>query len=52
MLDLDHELKVADEFWDFIGGAGAYQDLLDIFEKIGIELRPEIDEYFAKYSHP
>ncbi|MDP3114851.1 MAG: TdeIII family type II restriction endonuclease, partial [Candidatus Cloacimonadaceae bacterium] len=30
MLDLEHELKVADDFWDFLGGEGAYQDLLDI----------------------
>lgn len=50
MLDLDNELKVANEFWDFIGGEGAYEDLLNIFERIGIELRPEIDEYFARYS--
>lgn len=50
MLDLQHELKVAEEFWDFLGGNGAYQDLLNIFERIGIELRPEIDEYFARYS--
>jgi type II restriction enzyme len=51
MLDLSNELKVANEFWDFIGGVGAYQDLLDIFERIGIELRQEIDDYFAKYNH-
>ena len=50
MLDLTNELKVADEFWDFIGGEGAYQDLLNIFERIGIELRPEIDGYFARYN--
>ncbi len=50
MLDLENELKVANEFWDFIGGEGAYQDLLNIFERIGIELRPEIDNYFRKYS--
>lgn len=49
MLDLDKELKVAAEFWDFLGGEGAYNDLLDCFERIGIELRPEIDAYFAKY---
>jgi len=47
---LETELKVADEFWDFIGGKGAYSDLLDVFEKIGIELRPEIDAYFARYN--
>jgi len=50
MLDLDNELKVAAEFWDFLGGQGAYLDLLDIFERIGIELRPEIDAYFARYN--
>jgi len=50
MIDLENELKVADEFWDFIGGKGAYINLLDIFERIGIELRSEIDEYFAKYN--
>src|SRR3990167_8323734 len=51
MLDLDKELKVAHEFWDFIGGKGAYQDLLDCFEKVGIELRPEIDKYFAEFRN-
>lgn len=50
MLDLENELKVAPEFWDFIGGEGAYQDLLNIFERIGIELRPEIDKYFKEYN--
>ena len=50
MLDLPNELKVAEEFWDFLGGAGAYNDLLDIFERVGIELRPEIDEYFHKFN--
>lgn len=50
MLDLKHELKVADEFWDFLGGEGTYQQLLDVFEKVGIELRGEIDDYFAKYQ--
>jgi hypothetical protein len=50
MLDLQNELKVAEEFWDFLGGLGTYQQLLDIFERVGIELRPEIDEYFARYN--
>jgi len=50
MLDLENELKVAEEFWDFLGGKDAYIELLDCFEKAGIELRPEIDEYFAKFN--
>ncbi len=50
MLDLERELKVADEFWDFLGGKGIYIELLDCFEKIGIELRTEIDKYFSKFK--
>jgi hypothetical protein len=50
MLDLENELKVASEFWDFLGGEGAYNDLLDIFERVGIELRPEIDDYFRRFT--
>ena len=47
---LDEELKVADEFWNFLGGDGAYTELLDCFEKAGIELRQEIDQYFSKFN--
>lgn len=52
MLDLENELQVAAEFWDFVGGKGAYEDLLDIFEKVGIELRSEIDDYFKRFKKP
>lgn len=50
MLDLREELKVAEEFWDFLGGDGAYDELLNCLERVGIELRPEIDSYFAKFK--
>ena len=50
MLDLTNELKVAEEFWDFLGGEGAYNDLLGCFERIGIEMRNEIDNYFKNFN--
>ena len=50
MLDLENELKVADEFWDFLGGKNTYKDLLDCFERVGIELRDEIDAYFKRFT--
>ena len=50
MLDLKNELKVADEFWDFLGGKNTYKDLLDCFERVGIELRDEIDDYFKRFN--
>lgn len=51
MLD-DCEFLVGKEFWDFLGGCGAYEDLLNCFERAGVRLRPEIDEYFRQFrSH-
>ncbi len=50
LFDLKEEVLVADELWDYIGGKGTYNDLLDCFEKVGIELRPEIDKYFSTFQ--
>lgn len=50
MIDLENELKVAKEFWDFLGGEGAYEDLLECFEQVGIEMRDEIDQYFSRFK--
>ena len=49
MFDLKHEVKVGEEYWDFLGGKGTYTELLDIFENVGIKMRDEINEYFASY---
>lgn len=49
MLDLNEELKVAEEFWDFLGGEDIYQDLLKCFERVGVQMREEIDDYFKKF---
>jgi len=49
MLDLDKELKVAEELWDFLGHKGAYLELLNCFESVGVDLSGEIDEYFKKF---
>ncbi|MBQ5479343.1 MAG: TdeIII family type II restriction endonuclease [Acetobacter sp.] len=49
MLDLNEELKVADEFWDFLCGNGTYNELLRCFEEVGSEMREEIDTYFERF---
>lgn len=51
MLDDKMELMVGKEFWDFIGGLNAYEDILSCFENAGITLRPEIDQFFAKFRN-
>ena len=50
MFDLNSEILIAEELWDFFGGADSYNVLLDCFEEVGIELGPEIDDYFAKFK--
>jgi len=50
MLDLQNELVVAEEFWDFLGGKGSYLHLLNIFEEVGVELREEIDNFFKNFN--
>ena len=49
MIDLEQELKVAEEFWNFVGGEDSYDALLDCFERVGIKMRDEIDDYFSRY---
>ncbi len=51
MFDLQNEVLIANELWDFLGGEGTYNDLLDCFELAGIELRPQIDQYFTKFTN-
>ena len=42
--------SIAEELWDFLGNDGAYSELLNCFERAGIELRHEIDAYFSKFK--
>ncbi len=50
MLDLKQELKVAEDFWDFLGGKGTYRELLNCFERVGLALRDEIDACFVRFG--
>ena len=44
LFDLDEELRVGQAFWDELGGAGTYFELLDIFTDAGNVLESEIDD--------
>ena len=50
MFDLQYDILIAEELWNFIGGEGTYKDLLKAFEDAGIELRSEIDNYFERFK--
>ncbi len=40
--DLENEVLIGSEFWDFLGGSGTYKDLLSLFRKFGKERGQEI----------
>ena len=43
LFDLNEEILVGQEFWDFLGGKGTFEELLEIFGEVGKQLYPEIE---------
>jgi len=41
-LDEEKELYVAEKFWEFLGGKGTYEKVLEIFDEIGKEFKEKI----------
>lgn len=44
--DKGNDFLVGKDFWDFLGGNGAYKELIDIYEKVGKEIRPVLEQKF------
>ncbi|MCK4736225.1 MAG: TdeIII family type II restriction endonuclease, partial [Methanophagales archaeon] len=44
------EILVGDDFWNFVASDKIYEELLDVFQEVGEELRAEIDEKFAEFQ--
>jgi hypothetical protein len=50
LYDLENlEILVGEEFWNFVANNSIYNELLDIFQKVGEELRNEIDNKFTEF---
>lgn len=43
------EILVGEEFWNFIANDEIYNELLDVFQEAGNELREEIDRKFSQF---
>jgi hypothetical protein len=52
IFDMHHDscILIGEEFWDGVGDAGTYTALLDVFEEVGKEFEPEIQEYLAGFE--
>lgn len=48
--DEGNDFLIGKDFWDFLGGNGAYEELIEIYEKVGEEIRPSLENKFRKLS--
>ncbi len=46
--NIGEDLLIGKPFWDFLGGDGAYEEQLRVFEKSGEELRDKIEGKFSE----
>lgn len=46
--DEGNDFLIGKDFWDFLGGSGAYEDLIRIYEEVGEEIRLELEKKFKK----
>jgi len=44
--DKGNDLLVGKDFWDFLGGVGTYETLIQIYEQVGEEIRPTLNRKF------
>jgi hypothetical protein len=35
--DFEHEVMLGERFWDFVGGAGTYEELLGFYRRVGLD---------------
>jgi type II restriction enzyme len=50
LYDLENgEILVGKDFWNFIANDNIYEELLDVFQKTGEELRGKINKKFAEF---
>ena len=46
MMDPPHDFLIGDAYWDFIGGRGAFPELLEIFDSVGRHYQDELNRKF------
>ena len=44
LYDKKEEFMVGKDFWDFLGGDGAYEELLELFDKVGKEYKTKLNK--------
>lgn len=51
MMDHPNDFLVGEEYWDFLGGKGTYEDLLEVFDLVGKNYRGRILDKIKLVAH-
>lgn len=43
-LDIERQTLIGKQYWDFLGGKGTYEELLEIYHKVGVEKAKSINK--------
>lgn len=46
-LDIREQTLIGQQFWDFVGGPGAYEEVLQIYGEVGQQLKAQIKQRFG-----
>ena len=49
--DKGNDFLIGKYFWDFLGGQNVYEELIEIYEKVGEEIRPVLEEKFKSIAN-
>jgi hypothetical protein len=42
-LDMQHQVLIGEEFWDFVGGVGTYDEVICLYQEVGREYQDLIE---------
>jgi hypothetical protein len=44
LFDFQHEVMIGEQFWNFVGGAGSYEEMLEVYRQVGDEFADRLRE--------
>ncbi|MCZ7622791.1 MAG: TdeIII family type II restriction endonuclease [Candidatus Kuenenia sp.] len=50
MMDHPNDFLIGEEYWNLLGGNKTFQELLDVFDKVGKQFKAKLQEKFKQVA--